>query len=154
MRISVRRPCFSDALSDGGKQEKFYNLLTFRQYKRERAAGGRHLKGKDGNISPDAVCAADRLIEVACMNLEKILSIFTVFFFQLEWSNGMYIVMSILQFAGMWGIFRKCGLKGSPTRVVSTYVPVREKKGLRLTGNTADETAEKLMELLARSGKL
>ena len=46
------------------------------------------------------------------MNLEKILSIFTVFFFQLEWSNGMYIVMSILQFAGMWGIFRKCGLKG------------------------------------------
>ena len=49
---------------------------------------------------------------------------------------------------------RKCGLKGSPTRVVSTYVPVREKKGLRLTGNTADETAEKLMELLARSGKL
>ncbi|MBQ3390097.1 MAG: electron transfer flavoprotein subunit beta/FixA family protein [Firmicutes bacterium] len=47
-----------------------------------------------------------------------------------------------------------CGLKGSPTRVVSTYVPVREKKGLRLTGDTADETAEKLMELLVRSGRL
>ena len=46
------------------------------------------------------------------MGLEKIGSLFTLFFFQVEITNGVYLVMNILYLAGMWGIFTKCGLKG------------------------------------------
>lgn len=40
----------------------------------------------------------------------------------------------------------KCGLKGSPTKVKSTYTPVREKNGMMLRGMSAQEAAEKLVD--------
>ena len=48
----------------------------------------------------------------------------------------------------------KIGLKGSPTRVVNTYVPDREKKGIRIEGATAEDKAEALFEQLIQSGQL
>lgn len=43
----------------------------------------------------------------------------------------------------------RCGLSGSPTRVRSTYVPVREKKGVLLKNMAADEAAKRLVELMS-----
>lgn len=40
----------------------------------------------------------------------------------------------------------KCGLSGSPTKVKSTYTPIREKTGMILRGLRADEAAEKLVD--------
>ena len=40
----------------------------------------------------------------------------------------------------------RCGLNGSPTRVKSTYTPVREKKGMLLQGMDADKAAKKLVD--------
>ena len=46
------------------------------------------------------------------MVLEKIFDVITEFFFQTRVTNIFALVMGILFVAGMWGIFKKCGLKG------------------------------------------
>ena len=46
------------------------------------------------------------------MILEKIASVITLFFFQVRANQWDYLIMGILHAAGMYGIFRKCGLKG------------------------------------------
>ena len=43
--------------------------------------------------------------------MEKALDLFTYFFFSASSNNLIYIVMDVLAAIGMWGIFRKCGLK-------------------------------------------
>ncbi len=70
------------------------------------------------------------------------------------WKRARHAEVRILSEEDLELDVSRCGLKGSPTRVVSTYVPVREKKGLRITGETMDETAEKLFGELIRAGKL
>ena len=42
----------------------------------------------------------------------------------------------------------RCGLKGSPTKVKSTYTPSREKNGMKIAGLPADEAAAQLATLL------
>ena len=42
----------------------------------------------------------------------------------------------------------KCGLKGSPTKVVNTYTPSVQKLGIRIEGETAEELAEKLVAVM------
>lgn len=44
-----------------------------------------------------------------------------------------------------------CGLKGSPTRVKKTYVPVRNKNGLLIKEETPEESSRKLAELLSEA---
>ncbi len=44
--------------------------------------------------------------------LEKIASLVTMFFFQVQISNWETILIGALAMAGMYGVFRKCGLKG------------------------------------------
>ena len=46
------------------------------------------------------------------MTLEKIGSVFTLFFFQAGITSAYLMIGGILYLAGMYGIFRKCGLKG------------------------------------------
>ncbi len=46
------------------------------------------------------------------MVLDKILNLFTTFFFQQTTDTTVYIVIHVLYLFGMYGIFRKCGLKG------------------------------------------
>ena len=46
------------------------------------------------------------------MTLEKIGSVFTLFFFQAGITSAYLMISGILYLAGMYGIFRKCGLKG------------------------------------------
>ena len=46
------------------------------------------------------------------MVLNKILDLFTTFFFQQTTDTAVYIAMHALYLFGMYGIFRKCGLKG------------------------------------------
>lgn len=41
-----------------------------------------------------------------------------------------------------------CGLQGSPTKVKSTYTPVREKKGVKLAGLAAKEAAKQVVQLM------
>ena len=43
--------------------------------------------------------------------MEKALDLITYFFFSTSSNNLIYIVMDVLAAIGMWGIFRKCGLK-------------------------------------------
>ncbi len=43
----------------------------------------------------------------------------------------------------------QCGLNGSPTKVVKTYTPVREKNGIMIKEETAAESAQKLLDMLA-----
>ena len=45
------------------------------------------------------------------MILEKIASTVTLFFFSTEANAPTYMAMGILYMIGMWGVFRKCGLK-------------------------------------------
>lgn len=42
----------------------------------------------------------------------------------------------------------KCGLKGSPTKVKKTFVPVNEKNGIKIAGLEPKESANKLVSLL------
>lgn len=42
----------------------------------------------------------------------------------------------------------RCGLKGSPTKVKSTYTPTREKNGIKIAGVPAEEAATQLATLL------
>ena len=44
--------------------------------------------------------------------LEKIASLITMFFFQVRIGSWESIIMSALSMIGMYGVFRKCGLKG------------------------------------------
>ena len=46
----------------------------------------------------------------------------------------------------------KCGLKGSPTKVKKTFVPVRNKNGTIIKDGTAAESAKKLVVLLSGAG--
>lgn len=43
----------------------------------------------------------------------------------------------------------QCGLKGSPTRVKATFVPVRNKNGVILREETDEQSARKLLDLLS-----
>lgn len=45
----------------------------------------------------------------------------------------------------------KCGLKGSPTKVKKTFVPVRQNNGIKITEKTAPEAAAKLVGLLSKA---
>ena len=46
----------------------------------------------------------------------------------------------------------RSGLKGSPTKVRKTYVPVRNKNGVVISGDVASESAKKLADLLSGAG--
>lgn len=46
----------------------------------------------------------------------------------------------------------RIGLAGSPTRVKKTFVPSKQKKGVKIEEDSADKTARKLMELLEKKG--
>ena len=45
----------------------------------------------------------------------------------------------------------RCGLKGSPTKVKSTYTPVHEKNGMKIEGLGGKEAAAKLVELMSQA---
>ncbi len=46
------------------------------------------------------------------------------------------------------------GLKGSPTRVKKTFVPQRKKNGIKITGESDEESAKKLFDLLNNAGRI
>ncbi len=46
----------------------------------------------------------------------------------------------------------KCGLRGSPTKVKKTYTPVKEKSGLILSKEPADEAAGRIAGVLREAG--
>ena len=46
------------------------------------------------------------------MILEKIVSVFTVFFLQNTVKDYLYLIPNILYLAGLYGVFRKSGIKG------------------------------------------
>ena len=46
----------------------------------------------------------------------------------------------------------RCGLKGSATKVKKTFVPVRNKNGIKIKEETPEESVAKLVELLTGAG--
>ena len=44
--------------------------------------------------------------------------------------------------------YSRCGIKGSPTKVKKTYTPVNTKDGVILKGLEAEESADKLAEIM------
>lgn len=44
-----------------------------------------------------------------------------------------------------------CGLKGSPTKVKKTFIPVKNNKGIKISEETAQGSAKKLLDLLAEA---
>ena len=46
----------------------------------------------------------------------------------------------------------RCGLKGSPTRVKTTFVPVHNKNGVIVREETGEQSARKLAGLLSEAG--
>ena len=61
--------------------------------------------------------------------------------------------VTILTEENMDGIdLESCGLKGSPTRVVSTYVPYAKKKGFIVQQKNCEEAVEELMVRLQENG--
>ena len=54
----------------------------------------------------------------------------------------------VLSTADMTIDTEKCGLKGSPTKVKKTFTPVHVKNGIKIQGETAQDSAKKLFSLL------
>lgn len=46
----------------------------------------------------------------------------------------------------------RAGLKGSPTKVKKTFTPVRKKQGVKIVGESSEEAALKLFQLLSNAG--
>lgn len=51
-------------------------------------------------------------------------------------------------------ILEYCGLKGSPTRVISTYVPIIKKKGYLIENKESRDAVEELVTILRKDGVL
>ncbi len=63
------------------------------------------------------------------------------------WKAAKTKEIPVLSEADLPGIdMARCGLSGSPTKVRSTYTPIREKKGLILRGMSAAEAAKNLVD--------
>ena len=61
-------------------------------------------------------------------------------------------VIQVLSINEVQADAERSGLKGSPTKVKKTYVPVRNKDGIIVQEETAAESAKKMAELLSNAG--